>query len=206
MSNNTLEAMTKQQIYHKKNREKCLEKVKWYYEENKDRLLKISCGWYNAHRKKKSRWRCADVFLINPNTSRVHFKWNTQQCLARTSPRRYVYMTSWRNVAITSQECVTRTNHWNVSTVFQTSLKWSFKRRLWSTLPRCLLSHKNIVATSPRYLNRLSHSHVSKTSQCQILYVQWRLGGTCPSSLWITLLWRRLGTSLRRYLFMTSNW
>ena len=40
MSNSTPEPMTRQQRYHENDREKCIEKGKLYYEENKERMTR----------------------------------------------------------------------------------------------------------------------------------------------------------------------
>ena len=48
MLGNTPWTMTYRQQCHEKNKEKCLEKGKWYYEQNKERLQKITHDRYEA--------------------------------------------------------------------------------------------------------------------------------------------------------------
>lgn len=48
MSNNTPEAMTKQQRQCEEKRKRCSEKDIWYYKDNKGRLQKLGCNLYKG--------------------------------------------------------------------------------------------------------------------------------------------------------------
>lgn len=77
MLNNTTEAMTYQQSYHKRNKEKCLERGRCYYEENKDRLQKMARDKYKAlseEEKNKKRDRESNLKEYGKNLYKIRLK------------------------------------------------------------------------------------------------------------------------------------